>query len=141
ELLARVRAALRREEGPAAGTTFTIGHCVVDLAAYTETRVTAGVHVPPAPAGRGGGGAHRGRGAGRLVRQRGDDRPASGRGGRDEVDRRVHGRHARGTGGGADGVRVHLADPRAARGRSAPYLCRVHARTGRCGHAAESGRD
>src|SRR5712691_5468137 len=46
-----------------------------------------------------------------------------------------------GTGGGADGVRVHLAAPRAARRRSAPYLCRVHARTGRCGHAADGGRD
>jgi two-component system, OmpR family, KDP operon response regulator KdpE len=48
ELLARLRAALRREERPAAGTTFTIGHCVVDLAAYTVTRVTDGVHVAAA---------------------------------------------------------------------------------------------
>src|ERR1035437_2736369 len=48
ELLARLRAALRRDERPAAGTTFTIGHCVVDLAAYTVTRVTDGVHVAAA---------------------------------------------------------------------------------------------
>ena len=32
-------------------------------------------------------------------------------------------------------------DLRAARGRSAPDLCRVHARAGRCGHAADGGRD
>ena len=39
------------------------------------------------------------------------------------------------------GVRVHLAHLRAARRRSAPYLCRVHARTGRRGHPADGGRD
>ena len=38
ELLARLRAALRREDQPADGTTFTIGHCVIDLAAYQVTR-------------------------------------------------------------------------------------------------------
>jgi two-component system KDP operon response regulator KdpE len=38
ELLARLRAALRREDQPADGTSFTIGHCVVDLTAYQVTR-------------------------------------------------------------------------------------------------------
>ncbi len=37
ELLARLRAALRREEPPAKDTTFTIGKYVVDLTAYTVT--------------------------------------------------------------------------------------------------------
>src|SRR5215470_13866991 len=54
-----------------------------------------------------------------------------------EVDRRAHGRPAGGTRGGADGVRVHLAHLWAARGGSAPDLCRVHARTGRRGHPAD----
>jgi len=41
ELLARLRAALRREERPAEGTTFTIGRFVVDLTAFTVTPVTS----------------------------------------------------------------------------------------------------
>ena len=87
------------------------------------------------------GGAHHGRRTGRLVRQRGGDRPATGRVGPDDVGRRAHGRDARGTGGGADGVRLHLADLRAARGRSAPYLCRIHARAGWRGHPPDGGRE
>ena len=47
ELLARLRAALRREDQPADGTTFTIGHCVVDLTAYQVTRKGEPVHLTP----------------------------------------------------------------------------------------------
>ena len=36
------------------------------------------------------------------------------------------------------GFTWHIYGP--ARGRSAPHLCRVHARTGRCGHPADRGR-
>jgi two-component system, OmpR family, KDP operon response regulator KdpE len=38
ELLARLRAALRREEHPADGATFTIGPNLIDLTAHTATR-------------------------------------------------------------------------------------------------------
>src|SRR4029079_14650897 len=38
-------------------------------------------------------------------------------------------------------VRVHVADLRTAQGRSTPDVCRVHARTGRCGHAADGRRE
>ncbi len=38
ELLARLRAALRREERPADGATFIIGRCLIDLTAHTVTR-------------------------------------------------------------------------------------------------------
>ena len=40
ELLARLRAVLRRDEGAAPGSlaTVTVGHCTVDLAAHTVTR-------------------------------------------------------------------------------------------------------
>ena len=47
ELLARLRAALRREDQPADGTTFTIGHCVIDLTAYRVTRTSAQVSAAP----------------------------------------------------------------------------------------------
>jgi two-component system KDP operon response regulator KdpE len=41
ELLARLRAVLRRDEGapPGSPATVTVGHCVVDLAAHVVTRV------------------------------------------------------------------------------------------------------
>jgi two-component system KDP operon response regulator KdpE len=38
ELLARLRAALRRQELPADGATLIIGHCLIDLTAHTVTR-------------------------------------------------------------------------------------------------------
>src|SRR5690348_6779005 len=61
-------------------------------------------------------------------------------GGPDEAERgRDHSRDAGGTGGGAGGVRVHLGHLRAARGRSASDPCRVRARAGRRGHAADCG--
>ena len=47
ELLARLRAALRREDQPADGTTFTIGHCVIDLTAYRVTRTSEQVSAAP----------------------------------------------------------------------------------------------
>jgi two-component system, OmpR family, KDP operon response regulator KdpE len=47
ELLARLRAALRREDQPADGTTFTIGHCVVDLTAHQVTRNGEPIHLTP----------------------------------------------------------------------------------------------
>jgi two-component system, OmpR family, KDP operon response regulator KdpE len=50
ELLARLRAALRREDQPADGTTFTIGHCVVDLTAYQVTRKAAPASATPGDA-------------------------------------------------------------------------------------------
>ena len=61
-------------------------------------------------------------GSRRLARQRSDDRAPSGRVRPDEMGRRAHRRHAGRTGGGADGVRLHLADLRPAGGRSPPYL-------------------
>ena len=50
ELLARLRAALRREDQPGDGTTFTIGHCVIDLAAYRVTRTSEPVSAAPGAA-------------------------------------------------------------------------------------------
>ena len=50
ELLARLRAALRREEPPAQEITFTIGKYVVDLTAYTVTRTRDGEAEPDAEA-------------------------------------------------------------------------------------------
>jgi two-component system KDP operon response regulator KdpE len=47
ELLARLRAALRREDQPADGASFTIGHCVVDLSAYQVTRNGEPIHLTP----------------------------------------------------------------------------------------------
>ena len=94
-----------------------------------------------APAGQGVGGADHRRGPGRLVRQAGDDRPAPRRVGPDDAGRAATGRHAGRTGGGADGVRLHLAHRRPARRRPAPHLRRVHARAGRGGDPADRGRD
>ena len=49
ELLARLRAALRRDERPADGATLIIGQCVIDLTAHTVTRTgpdgTSPVHL------------------------------------------------------------------------------------------------
>jgi two-component system KDP operon response regulator KdpE len=43
ELLARLRAVLRRDEpGPAGATTVTVGHCRIDLIAHTVTRTRDG---------------------------------------------------------------------------------------------------
>ena len=50
ELLARLRAVLRRDDpGPAGVTEAVVGHCVIDLAAHTVTRRPGGD--TPAPAG------------------------------------------------------------------------------------------
>jgi two-component system KDP operon response regulator KdpE len=42
ELLARLRAALRRADGGHAATAFTLGHCQIDLAAHTITQLEHG---------------------------------------------------------------------------------------------------
>ena len=73
-------------------------------------------------------------GVGVLVRPGGHDRPPPRWVAEDELERRADRAHAGGTGGGADGVRVHLAHPRVARRRPAPHVRRVHARTGWDGH-------
>jgi two-component system KDP operon response regulator KdpE len=55
ELMARLRAALRREPLLAPGPEFTIGSCLVDLSARTVTRLAAagGTPGPDLPAGAG----------------------------------------------------------------------------------------
>jgi two-component system, OmpR family, KDP operon response regulator KdpE len=49
ELLARLRAALRRDGRREAGSVFTVGCCVVDVAARTVTRLAAGASPEPDP--------------------------------------------------------------------------------------------
>ena len=79
ELLARLRAALRRDGPAAAARPVAIGRCTVDLAAHlatrdgeqirltpTEWRLLEILHPPPRPAGRRPPPAHRGVGAGLL---------------------------------------------------------------------------
>jgi two-component system, OmpR family, KDP operon response regulator KdpE len=47
ELLARLRAVLRRDDNPVPGTRFWIGHCEIDLVAYTVIRHPAETRAPP----------------------------------------------------------------------------------------------